>query len=140
MYVEIGKGTISAKAAAHRLYGKPEKLDEEALLRHYREEESTAAAKRTANEWGVIVSGVDRAQIKLASCCSPVLGDDIVGYVSKGHGIVVHRLECHNVRSAKKERFIEVIWDMDFSKKPFESLVYILSFDRKILSRNLLIL
>ena len=131
LYVEIGKGTISAKAAAHRLYGKPEKLDEEALLRHYREEESTAAAKRTANEWGVIVSGVDRAQIKLASCCSPVLGDDIVGYVSKGHGIVVHRLECHNVRSAKKERFIEVIWDMDFSKKPFESLVYILSFDRK---------
>ena len=131
LYVEIGKGTISAKAAAHRLYGKPEKLDEEALLRHYREEESTAAAKRTANEWGVIVSGVDRAQIKLASCCSPVLGDDIVGYVSKGHGIVVHRLECHNVRSAKKERFIEVVWDMDFSKKPFESLVYILSFDRK---------
>ncbi|HHZ17980.1 MAG TPA: bifunctional (p)ppGpp synthetase/guanosine-3',5'-bis(diphosphate) 3'-pyrophosphohydrolase [Acholeplasmataceae bacterium] len=131
LFFEIGKGTISAKAAAHRLYGKPEKLDEEALLKQYREQDGAPPIKKTANEWGVIVSGVDRAQIKLATCCNPVLGDEIVGYVSKGHGIVVHRFECHNVRNANKERFIEVIWDMEFSKKPFDSLVYILSFDRK---------
>ncbi|MCK9537391.1 MAG: bifunctional (p)ppGpp synthetase/guanosine-3',5'-bis(diphosphate) 3'-pyrophosphohydrolase [Bacilli bacterium] len=131
LYVEIGKGTISAKGSAHRIYGKTEKFDEEALVKQYSEEPETPAAKKTANEWGIIVEGVDRAQIKLAACCYPVLGDDIVGYVSKSHGIVVHRYECHNIRNAEKERFIDVIWDSEFDKKPYESLIYILSFDRK---------
>ena len=131
LYAEIGKGTLSAKASAHRLYSKSEKFDEEALIRHYAEEVEVKPAKRVANEWGIIVEGVDRAQIKLASCCYPVLGDEIVGYVSKSHGIIVHRYECHNIRNAEKERFIDVFWDDEFDKKPYDSFIYILSFDRK---------
>lgn len=60
------------------------------------------------------------------------MGDNIIGYVSKGYGIVVHRLECLNVkRNVNNERFIEVIWDRDFNKKVYESLFRIISFDRK---------
>lgn len=58
-------------------------------------------------------------------------GDDIVGYVSKGYGIVVHRLECHNTRHSDEQRFIEVFWDPDFTRKSYETSITILSFDRR---------
>ena len=69
------------------------------------------------------------------------MGDNIIGYVSKGYGIVVHRLECLNVkRNVNNERFIEVIWDRDFNKKVYESLFRIISFDSKEYCWKLLML
>ncbi|MFY9422825.1 MAG: bifunctional (p)ppGpp synthetase/guanosine-3',5'-bis(diphosphate) 3'-pyrophosphohydrolase [Acholeplasmataceae bacterium] len=130
-YFEIGKGSLSAKAAANRLSGKTEKFDEEALLRHYSPEEEAKRKKRISNEYAVSVEGLERAQVRLASCCYPVYGDEIVGYVTKGRGIVVHRLECNNVKSSSEERFINVFWDEEGAKKPFETYISILSFDRK---------
>ncbi|NLD26980.1 MAG: bifunctional (p)ppGpp synthetase/guanosine-3',5'-bis(diphosphate) 3'-pyrophosphohydrolase, partial [Acholeplasmataceae bacterium] len=130
-YFEIGKGSLSARGAANRLSGKTEKPDEETLIKFYSEEEARKKPKHITNEWGVSVEGLDKAQIKLASCCYPVLGDEIVGYVTKGHGIVVHRSECHNVRNSAEERFINVYWDEDYTKKPYESFISIISFDRK---------
>jgi len=131
-YYEIGKGALSARGAANKLCGKSEKLDEEALLKHYSpDEEDVKKRKRNSNDLGIIIDGIEKAQIKLANCCHPVLGDNIVGYVSKGHGIVVHRLECHNTKTHDNERFIEVIWDNEAPKKPYDSFITIVSFDRK---------
>ena len=59
------------------------------------------------------------------------MGDNIIGYVSKGNGIVVHRLECHNVKNVNQDRFIQVIWDREFNKKVYESIFKVVSFDRK---------
>lgn len=130
-YYEIGKGSLSAKGAANKLSGKSEKLDEDALLKHYSPEEEEKRRKRISNEYGVSVEGLDKAQIRLASCCYPVYGDEIIGYVTKGRGIVVHRLECHNVKSSGDERIINVFWDEAGAKKPYETFISILSFDRK---------
>ncbi len=132
LYFEIGKNTFSAKTAINRLTGRNDKFDEETLLKHYSEENIKKPERRSHNEYGIIVEGLDKTNIKLASCCHPVMGDNIIGYVSKGYGIVVHRLECLNVkRNVNNERFIEVIWDRDFNKKVYESLFRIISFDRK---------
>lgn len=130
-FFEIGKGSLSAKGAANKIAGKCEKLDEEALLKHYSPEEEAKRKKHSPNEYGVSVEGLEKAQIRLASCCYPIYGDEIIGYVTKGHGIVVHRLECHNVKSSSGERFINVFWDEEGSKKPYETFISIISFDRK---------
>ncbi len=130
-YYEIGKNSISAKGAANRLAGRMEKLDEEALIHQYNIEDQKKKTHHSTNDWGIIVEGLTKTQIKLANCCHPILGDEIVGYVSKGYGIVVHRLECHNMKNSNEQRFIEVFWDDDFTKKYYETIITILSFDRR---------
>lgn len=129
-YYEIGKKSLSSKAAINRILGRgEEKLDDEALIKHYQQLESKA--KRSTNEFGVIVDGLEKAQIKIASCCHPVYGDDIVGFVSKGQGIVVHRSECHNNFSNNQERMINVYWDSSTDNRRYESQLLIISFDRR---------
>ncbi|MDD3123581.1 MAG: TGS domain-containing protein, partial [Candidatus Izemoplasmatales bacterium] len=130
-YFEIGKNSLSAKGAANRLAGVIEKTDDEALLKYYSDTEKKRVHKRSTNDFGIIVDGLDKAQIKLANCCHPVFGDNIVGYVSKGYGIVVHRLECHNTKNSEQERYIEVIWDDESEKKAFDTQILIVSFDRR---------
>ena len=129
-YYEIGKKSLSSKAAINRILGNnEEKLDDEALIKHY--EQLAQKAKKSTNEYGVVVDGLEKAQIKLASCCHPVYGDDIVGFVSKGQGIVVHRSECHNNFSNNQERMINVYWDSDTDNRRYESSLLIVSFERK---------
>lgn len=132
LYFEIGKGSLSAHNAVNRFAGINDKLDEEALIKQYQEKEiKYNKTRRATSDCGIIVEGIDKVQIKLASCCHPILGDNIVGYVSKSSGIVVHRLECHNNKNSDQNRLIEVIWDPDFDKKSFETTITITSFDRK---------
>ena len=68
------------------------------------------------------VAGIDDIKVNLASCCNPVPGDRIVGYITKGYGVTVHRMVCPNV-SNLDERLIEVKWNMESSKLPTNILV-----------------
>ncbi|MDY2903073.1 MAG: TGS domain-containing protein, partial [Bacilli bacterium] len=130
-YYELGKGTLSVKGAAHKLFGIAES-DEEMLIKQY-SEEKRAEPRHYKNSCGVVVAGLDKAQIKLANCCHPIKGDDIVGYVSKGSGIIVHRLECPNVKSIDTDRLLDVFWDTSGDSINYETQLSILSFDRKII-------
>ena len=68
--------------------------------------------ERRISQHGIITEGVDNIQIKLAKCCSPVPGDEIVGYVTRGRGLSVHRKDCSNIlNNTTPERFMEVRWD-----------------------------
>jgi len=68
-----------------------------------------------ASNYGIAVEGVDDVMIRLAKCCRPVPGDEIVGYVSLGRGITIHRDDCRNVEALRKdpERFVAVAWSGD---------------------------
>lgn len=127
-YYEIGKGSLSVKGAVNKLFGN-QVSDDEMLIKHYTDDSRKKIIRRSST--GIVVSGLDKAQIKLASCCHPIKGDDIVGYVSKGSGIVVHRYECPNLKNIEDERIIDVYWDDDNSSSTYDSLLSILSYDRK---------
>ena len=64
----------------------------------------------------IIVNGIDKVKVNLASCCSPVYGDEIVGYITKGNGITVHRINCHNLEMLE-DRTLEVKWNDNSNKR-----------------------
>lgn len=69
----------------------------------------------------IIVSGIDKVKVNLANCCNPVYGDPIIGYITKGNGITVHRLHCHNL-SMLEDRTLEVKWNDNSNKRYLTSL------------------
>ena len=84
---------------------------------------------------GIIVRGVSSMKISLSPCCSPVYGDEVKGFVSKGQGIKVHRADCPNI--AKERRLIDVEWDPNKPDIRYEASVKIFSKDRSYLLTDL---
>ena len=139
LYWLIGKGEVSSLAAINRLLGLTDiKLDDEAALKQYSEDSSNVRKHVANNGYGVVVEGLDRAKIKLGNCCQPIFGDEISGYISKGNGIIVHRLDCPNVDKNGSERFIHVFWEKESRGKVFDTTLRVLSFDRKNLLADMI--
>lgn len=132
----LGAGKVSIKTVAEKVVqileaGSPEQYAEEQALAAKREAErarierskkrqtsyaiaATQSGKRKKSNCGVIVKGGDDSfAVHLAHCCNPVAGDDIIGFVTRGRGVSVHRANCPNVRDLQKQpgRMIEVSWD-----------------------------
>lgn len=86
-----------------------------------------------ADSSGVIVKGVDNLMIRIAKCCNPVPGDDIIGFITKGRGISVHRRDCPNIEGlpeSEQGRLIDVSWD-DTKKAEYDAHVTVTANDRK---------
>ena len=88
--------------------------------------------KKTISKSGIKVSGVDSMMISLSQCCKPVFGDEIKGYITKGQGVKVHRIDCPNIIK-EKNRLIDVMWDEAFDKGKYEVELSILANDRSYL-------
>ena len=72
--------------------------------------------KPTSNDSDIVVAGIDKVKVNLANCCNPIYGDPIVGYITKGNGISVHRLHCHNLEMLEN-RTLDVKWNSNINKK-----------------------
>jgi guanosine-3',5'-bis(diphosphate) 3'-pyrophosphohydrolase len=113
LYAAVGENTISAQAIVQRLVqslggpeGAVEDLSETTIP-------TRPARPRTGSDPGVVVKGVTDVWVKLARCCTPMPDDAIVGFVTRGNGVSVHRTDCSNVVSmteAQLERTVEVEW------------------------------
>ena len=77
---------------------------------------STPNVKPIISKNDVLVEGSDEIKVALANCCMPIKGDDIIGYITKGHGITVHRGICHNIANIE-ERIVNVSWNENIDKK-----------------------
>ncbi len=111
LYYEIGKNTISPVSAINSLVGETKYTDEDLIQKI--NESSTPNLKSISN---IIVEGLNTPSIKLSNCCTPIPGDKIVGYVSKGVGIAVHRQKCNNLKGLDPNRLIDVYWGNDKSR------------------------
>ncbi|HSQ33367.1 MAG TPA: bifunctional (p)ppGpp synthetase/guanosine-3',5'-bis(diphosphate) 3'-pyrophosphohydrolase, partial [Peptostreptococcaceae bacterium] len=136
LYATIGYGGIIASQVLGKvkeLYEKDniKKLPEQPAIKSLTEQEYKK--KRKVNSQGVVVKGVDNILVRFAKCCNPLPGDEIVGYITKGRGVAVHRLDCPNTMIENtdfKDRIIEVEWNIAKAVK-FEAEIQIRAIDKK---------
>jgi GTP pyrophosphokinase len=119
-YIALGGAKISTKTVVNKVMqrlkqGQPAESEptatDDLLKTSRRRERPTTSSSR----YGITVEGIDEVMLRLAKCCRPVPGDPIVGYISLGRGITIHREDCPNVAVLRKdpERFTPVSWDGD---------------------------
>ncbi len=90
--------------------------------------------KRTKSQEGVVIEGIDNCLIKLSKCCSPLPGDNIIGFITRGHGVSIHKRDCTNVPKVieladEPDRWIAASWDSD-AKEDFTATVSLTCLDR----------
>ena len=118
LFASIGFGGISVNKLIARLLDEYRKEHEEEDLEQKIEELATAKPVITkTSKTGVVVKGIDNCLVKLSKCCNPLPGDEIIGYITKGRGVSVHRTDCTNVNDLLNEenRMIDVYWVDDIN-------------------------
>ena len=123
LYTQISKGGTLLSRYINFLVGymnedknleeKKAKEKEEALLK-LRENKKNKQINKNSDNPGIIVKGMDNLMIRVSRCCNPVPGDEIIGFITKGRGISVHRVDCSNIKSlpeSERARFIDVEWE-----------------------------
>jgi GTP pyrophosphokinase len=130
-YLALGSGKLQAGAIVNKVVQrlKTEQVAEEAPVVT---KPSKARETVSGSDLGVVVPGVTDVLVRLAKCCTPVPGDEIVGYISLGKGITIHRGDCPNVKALKRspERFTDVAWDGAVAAKSFRVQIAVDSWDR----------
>ena len=111
LFASIGYGAYSAKVFAGKLiqiYQADLRKEQEKIQSSHLESQIALPSDKKIN-----VKGLNNLMVKFAKCCCPIEGDDIIGFISQGRGIIVHRKQCPNVSFFDKDRLIEVEWQQD---------------------------
>ncbi|MGY5128832.1 RelA/SpoT family protein [Streptomyces nigrescens] len=135
LYAAIGEGHVAAQSVVQKLVqalgGQDEATEDIAESTPIR----PRSKRRSSADPGVVVKGVDDVWVKLARCCTPVPGDPIIGFVTRGNGVSVHRADCVNVDSLSRqpERILDVEW------APTQSSVFLVAIQVEALDRSRLL-
>ena len=126
LYAAIGYGGFTAQKAVSRIQGElqrrqqqrqQEQMLAEAVTESKEDPKPADTPKQPKSEQGIIVEGLDNCLVKFSKCCTPVPGDDIVGFITRGYGVSVHRADCPNASEEKRKeqpgRWIHVSWGTD---------------------------
>ena len=129
LYVGIAMKRVSLQSIVDRLVkNRSNMLEDQEIMKIYNKQPAHVTKHSSC---GVIVPGVDTIAVSLANCCRPIPGDSIIGYISKGQGVKVHRADCPNIVNEKK-RLIPVQWEEGLDEK-YEVNLIIHSDDRNYL-------
>ena len=142
MYASVGFGTISPNKILARLL---EKYNEEHEEENFDKKIEELALSNTRPSYkpsknGIIVKGIDNCLVKLSKCCNPLPGDDIIGYVTKGRGVSVHRTDCPNINELLEDenRIIDVYWYDEAERGSYIVEIEVFATDRNGLLREIL--
>lgn len=124
LYVAVSIGAVTSYSVVNKLLGfikSQESEKEEVNLEQLKQQlQNAAKVKKKSNSPGVKVKGIDNVLVRFAKCCNPVPGDSIIGYITKGRGVSVHRKDCENVNALilnDGNRIVEVKWEEENSRK-----------------------
>lgn len=136
LYAAIGEGHVAAQGVVQKLVqalGGEEAANED--IAESAPPSRGRSKRRSSADPGVVVKGVEDVWVKLARCCTPVPGDPIIGFVTRGSGVSVHRSDCVNVESLSREpeRILEVEW------APTQSSVFLVAIQVEALDRSRLL-
>ncbi|QOT01070.1 bifunctional (p)ppGpp synthetase/guanosine-3',5'-bis(diphosphate) 3'-pyrophosphohydrolase [Brevibacterium sp. JNUCC-42] len=138
MYSAVGYGGLTSAQVANRLTEKIRRDREEQQQQAIQEFKSHAPAqKQTRSDTGIRVEGVDNLLTRISRCCSPVPGDDIIGFITRGRGVSIHRKDCPNVTLEENDRLIPVQWEGD-QKQNYNVDIEITGHDRTGLLNDVL--
>jgi GTP pyrophosphokinase len=132
LYSAIGYGSITLNQVIGKLkeyYNEFYKVtDENAFIESKLQQPQQKKSKHTQ---GVNVKGVDNVKVRFSKCCNPVPGDDIIGFITRGRGVSIHRTDCPNIvyNDESSERLIEVSWDIE-KKASYNAEVQVRAIDR----------
>ncbi len=125
LIANVGFGKITPLQLVHKFETKP---DPEAIKASIFDR-LMGRVKRRKTQDGVIVKGIDDMLVRFSKCCKPVPGDPIVGYITRGEGVSIHRKGCINIQKMSPERQIEVQWDRS-TEETYPVKIRISSYDR----------
>jgi len=126
MYASVGYGSISTNQVLLKLVDYYKKHVEKVVI----DGEVVYKPKQTSKANSVIIKGYDDLLIRFSKCCSPVPGDKIVGYISRGRGITIHLADCPTVKQLEKERLVEAEWSQTRSNASFSASLQVLCEDK----------
>lgn len=139
LFAAIGYGELKSTTIANRLTDK-ERRDREKDQIQLDDTTGTIELKnkkepekmKIRHEGGVVIQGADNLLIRLSKCCNPVPGDEIIGYITRGRGVSIHRVDCPNIQGTDDQvnRLIDVEWESSDSKKEYDAELQIEGFDR----------
>ncbi|MDD3839778.1 MAG: bifunctional (p)ppGpp synthetase/guanosine-3',5'-bis(diphosphate) 3'-pyrophosphohydrolase [Clostridia bacterium] len=132
LYVAIGYGGLTINQVLGKLiekYKEHNKIEEQKGIDSISLNEKN---KKLPSQNGVKVKGIDNIMVRFAKCCTPVPGDEIIGYITRGRGVSIHRMDCSNInsKSMEQDRLIEVEWE-DSYPNTYNTEICILAIDRK---------
>ena len=131
IYAMVGFGGLSTQQVLNRLieeYKKTHKAEEPALIPEAKPEEAAPKRAPSSSSNGVTVKGESGMLVRFARCCNPVPGDDIVGYITRGRGVTVHKADCVNAQHSEPERAIRVSWAEE-SIGRFTTTIQVIAYD-----------
>ncbi len=134
----VGEGHVSARSLAQKI-ARGFRTGDDAEQPAATVLPPSRGPRRPRNIAGVHVEGLDDVLVRLSRCCTPVPGDDIVGFVTRGRGVSVHRTDCANAESLMSQqaaRLVDVEWDGDQSRAVFRAGVEVVALDRSKLLRD----
>lgn len=135
LYAAIGDGVITANFVLVKIKTEEAKTERKGSLAEVAQ--SLISETRPAGGWGkptqgIRIKGIDNLLIRLSHCCNPVPGDMIIGYITRGRGVSIHRTDCRNIAYALREepeRLVEAAWDKEFGE-PFQVKLEVTGMDR----------
>lgn len=113
LYAAVGFGGLTTSQVLTKIIQDFKKEDHTLVSQDVASIPLTEQKPRKHSKSGVLVNGNANFTVRMAQCCSPVPGDDIVGYISRGRGVSIHRKDCPNVKGMEDERLIQASWDID---------------------------
>lgn len=135
IYAMVGFGGASTQQVLNRLideYKKHNKIDSPAPVETKPDEVPAPRPRPSSNSNGVIVKGESGMLVRFAKCCTPLPGDKIIGYITRGRGVSVHRADCVSLKdeSVEPERLIEVEWEDQPKESSYEAEIRVIAYNR----------